>query len=118
MYANYGPQRFPDILISVLCAEKRFDISRKICWSRRPVERRVILVHRQFQWSRTTRPVVIFRPGSECCFHFIIICTGAEVDKPDKEEQTALHICVQNAIVHSSYAAVERLLAAGACVNV
>lgn len=39
------------------------------------------------------------------------------MDKPDKEEQTALHICVQNAIVHSSYAAVERLLAAGASVN-
>ena len=82
------------------------------------MERRVVLVHWQFQWSWTTRPVVVFRPGSECCFIFIIICTGAEVDKPDKEEQTALHICVQNAIVHSSYAAVERLLAAGACVNV
>lgn len=48
----------------------------------------------------------------------MLVKAGAEVDKPDKEEQTALHICVQNAIVHSSYAAVERLLAAGASVNV
>lgn len=50
--------------------------------------------------------------------HGMCLCTGAEVDKPDKEEQTALHICVQNAIVHSSYAAVEHLLAAGASVSV
>lgn len=48
----------------------------------------------------------------------MLVKAGAEVDKPDKEEQTALHICVQNAIVHSSYAALERLLAAGAAVNV
>ena len=56
----------------------------------------------------------------QCTFSedFTWCYTGAEVDKPDKEEQTALHICVQNAIVHSSYAAVERLLAAGASVNV
>ena len=50
-------------------------------------------------------------------FFFFFSSAGADVDIPDKEDQTALHICVQNAIVHSSYAAVERLLAAGASVN-
>lgn len=43
--------------------------------------------------------------------------SGADINKSDKENQTPLYICVQNAIVHSSYAAVERLLAAGASVD-
>ena len=63
-------------------------------------------------------PAVIRICVQNVVFDCVTCCTGAEVDKPDKEEQTALHICVQNAIVHSSYAAVERLLAAGARVNV
>ena len=42
---------------------------------------------------------------------------GADLNKSDKEGQTPLYICVQNAIVHSSYATVEMLLAAGAKVH-
>ncbi|KAK3802234.1 hypothetical protein RRG08_004524 [Elysia crispata] len=48
----------------------------------------------------------------------MLLKEGAEVDKADKENQTPLYICVQNAIVHSSYATVMRLLAAGASVNI
>ncbi|XP_064601536.1 serine/threonine-protein phosphatase 6 regulatory ankyrin repeat subunit A-like [Liolophura sinensis] len=47
----------------------------------------------------------------------ILVREGADINKPDKDLQTPLYICVQNAIVHSSYAAVDRLLAAGASVN-
>ena len=47
----------------------------------------------------------------------IIHACGAEVDQPDSDNQTPLFICVQNAIVHSSFATVERLLAAGASVR-
>lgn len=47
----------------------------------------------------------------------ILTFSGADINKPDKDLQTPLYICVQNAIVHSSYAAVDRLLAAGASVN-
>ncbi|XP_046554941.1 ankyrin repeat, PH and SEC7 domain containing protein secG-like [Haliotis rubra] len=47
----------------------------------------------------------------------ILVQAGADINKADLESQTPLYICVQNAIVHSSYATVERLLAAGASVN-
>ncbi|KAL4232108.1 hypothetical protein ACF0H5_009684 [Mactra antiquata] len=47
----------------------------------------------------------------------ILIQEKAELDKPDKEGQTPLYICVQNAIIHSSYATVEMLLAAHANVE-
>ena len=44
------------------------------------------------------------------------VTVGADINMPDKEGQTPLYICVQNAIVHSSYAAVEELLRAGASI--
>ena len=47
----------------------------------------------------------------------ISLLLGADLNKSDKEGQTPLYICVQNAIVHSSYATVEMLLAAGAKVH-
>ncbi|XP_041370248.1 poly [ADP-ribose] polymerase tankyrase-like [Gigantopelta aegis] len=47
----------------------------------------------------------------------ILVQSGADINKPDQENQTPLYICVQNAIVHSSYATVERLLAAGSSVH-
>ncbi|XP_045188897.1 serine/threonine-protein phosphatase 6 regulatory ankyrin repeat subunit B-like [Mercenaria mercenaria] len=47
----------------------------------------------------------------------ILTQAGADLNKADKEGQTPLYICVQNAIVHSSYATVEMLLAAGARVH-
>lgn len=43
--------------------------------------------------------------------------TGADINQADKEGQTPLYICVQNAFVHSSYAAVECLLSAGASID-
>lgn len=47
----------------------------------------------------------------------VLVQAGADLNKSDKEGQTPLYICVQNAIVHSSYATVEMLLAAGAKVH-
>jgi len=46
-----------------------------------------------------------------------LFVAGADLNKSDKDGQTPLYICVQNAIVHSSYATVEMLLAAGAKVH-
>ncbi|KAK3094685.1 hypothetical protein FSP39_004903 [Pinctada imbricata] len=48
----------------------------------------------------------------------MLLKAGADINKADKEGQTPLYICVQNAIVHSSYAAVEQLLAAGASIYI
>ncbi|KAJ8316784.1 hypothetical protein KUTeg_004688 [Tegillarca granosa] len=47
----------------------------------------------------------------------ILVQAGANINTADKDGQTPLYICVQNAIVHSSYAAVERILAAGAAIH-
>ncbi|KAK3604424.1 hypothetical protein CHS0354_020847 [Potamilus streckersoni] len=47
----------------------------------------------------------------------ILMQAGADINLSDKEGQSPLYICVQNAIIHSSYATVEMLLAAGASVH-
>uniref|UniRef100_K1Q9H1 Ankyrin repeat and protein kinase domain-containing protein 1 n=1 Tax=Magallana gigas TaxID=29159 RepID=K1Q9H1_MAGGI len=47
----------------------------------------------------------------------MLLKAGADINQADKEGQTPLYICVQNAFVHSSYAAVECLLSAGASIN-
>jgi ankyrin repeat protein len=47
----------------------------------------------------------------------LFIVVGANINQADKEGQTPLYICVQNAFVHSSYTAVECLLSAGASIN-
>lgn len=47
----------------------------------------------------------------------ILVQAGADINRADKDGQTPLYICVQNAIVHSSYATVEKLLSAGASVD-
>ncbi|CAG2209586.1 uncharacterized protein LOC143072438 [Mytilus galloprovincialis] len=47
----------------------------------------------------------------------ILLKAGADINKCDKAGQTPLYICVQNAIVHSSYRAVERLLSGGASLQ-
>ncbi|XP_069140875.1 serine/threonine-protein phosphatase 6 regulatory ankyrin repeat subunit B-like [Argopecten irradians] len=47
----------------------------------------------------------------------MLLEAGADINKADKEGQSPLYICVQNAIVHSSYAAVRCLLKAGAAIH-
>ncbi|KAH3832691.1 serine/threonine-protein phosphatase 6 regulatory ankyrin repeat subunit B-like [Dreissena polymorpha] len=47
----------------------------------------------------------------------ILTQAGADLNKADKDGQTPLYICVQNAVIHSSYATVEMLLASNANVD-
>ncbi|KAK0054607.1 serine/threonine-protein phosphatase 6 regulatory ankyrin repeat subunit B-like [Biomphalaria glabrata] len=81
-----------------------------------------ILLHNGASVNRTDRNGCT--PLYKAAFHGrmnlvdVLVKAGAEIDKPDKENQTPLYICVQNAIVHSSYDTVNRLLEAGASVNI
>ncbi|CAI9732603.1 serine/threonine-protein phosphatase 6 regulatory ankyrin repeat subunit C-like [Octopus vulgaris] len=47
----------------------------------------------------------------------ILVQAGADINRADKDGQTPLYICVQNAIVHSSFATVQKLLTAGASLD-